>query len=278
MSKIVILIAHKPVVSWCRPMSAFIAFRVAAAPIFRPAALPRLTRLPAQCIRQPPLWHRALRIEGKRHIKDNQIYKLYRVVQLVNSETGRLGEPTPLKEILDSIDRNTEFVELVSGGPAPVVKILNKHEVYLYKKEQKSREKEGRKANAQKEVQFTWGAAESDLAHKLERVRVELAKGSKVDIVFTARKGQKSPPRWEMQRRLTEIAEMFSDISKEWRGKEYSRIIAAVYLQGIRQTQSEDATEEVKPVDLKKQTPRIRKQEPRSQPLSLDEVQDLWKT
>lgn len=89
------------------------------------------------------------------------------------------------------------------------------------------------KKNSQKEFQFTWSISGGDLAHKLERVKDELRKGGRVDVVLAPKRRQKAPPPEEMRSRVQEIADSLEDVGKEWKEREIDRAIATIYLKGL---------------------------------------------
>lgn len=153
------------------------------------------------------------------------------IIQIVDSG-GRLGPPTKLLEALEQIDRKAEDLYLVSTTPVPVVKIMKKQDVYEKKKELKAQARNVLKRNIQKEVQLTWSAASADLAHKMKKIREELERGYKVDLVFTTKKGQKAPTQQEMHERLDEIKNEMGDLAKEWKAREVRAATALMYFQG----------------------------------------------
>lgn len=156
----------------------------------------------------------------------------HRVVQLVDAETGRLNPPSALRDLLSSIDRKTHHIELVREEPNPIVKIINKKEAFNKRKEQKARMKEVARKCTQKEIQMTWGVASGDLAHKLNKVREELMKGNRVDLVYAPKKGQPLPSPIEMELRAQETVDFLADVGKEWKSREVQRTVTALYLQG----------------------------------------------
>jgi translation initiation factor IF-3 len=188
-------------------------------------------------------------VASRQHPKDEKIK--HNIVQLVDPETGRLTPPTTMEEILASIDRKRQFVELVSVDHGAVVKIINKKEAFEKRKQQKVRAKENAKKNTQKEVQLTWGVAAGDLTHKLNKVRQALEKGSKVDLVFAPKKGQPLPTPTEMRKRAQETVDSLADVGKEWKAMEFQRTVVAIFLQGTI-TQN-DALQ----IDTKQNTPDL---------------------
>jgi translation initiation factor IF-3 len=217
-------------------MSTFLAFRNAAFALF--PFPPKRTRL-------RPVF-RALQTvapikdeqEGQKRRKNekpprNEGIK-YQHVRLVDAVTKRLTGPQRLSEILNEINRKEKYVELVSAeeGSTPIVKIMDQKEQYRKEKRLKLRAREVAMNNRHKEVQLTWGSTPSDMGHKLERVRQELEKGLKVDLVFAPKKGQVLPRPAERQMQIQEILDMMADVGKEWKEQESGRTLTAVFLQG----------------------------------------------
>jgi translation initiation factor IF-3 len=164
---------------------------------------------------------------GSDHLRDRNIP--YHIVQLVN-EDGRLEPPTPLSHIIASIDSKTHFVELVNEDPQPLVKIKNKTQEYIKMKEWKKRQKEVAASNIQKEIQMTWGVESGDLAHKLKKVRKELEKGNRVDLVYAPKANQVMPSPVAMENRIKETVEILSDIAKEWAPRRFEKGVAVLFL------------------------------------------------
>jgi len=123
------------------------------------------------------------------------------------------------------------FVELVSENPAPIVKVVDSREVYHKSKEREARVKAGRQPE-KKEIQLTWGVASEDLAHKLKKVRAELERGIRVDLIYAPKKGQPFPTQEEIHLRVQETVNMMADIGKEWKPREIKKSAVAIYLQG----------------------------------------------
>jgi translation initiation factor IF-3 len=148
---------------------------------------------------------------------------------LVDPETGRLNPPVELRDILSQLDLREYSVELVSAGPTPIVKVINKRETYEKNKERKAR---ARQQMEQKEIQLTWGIASQDLTHKLKKVRAVLERGGRVDLVYAPRKGQPLPTKEGMHARVEETMDILTDVGKEWKPREIKKAVTALYLQG----------------------------------------------
>lgn len=203
-------------------MSSFIAFRAAAFSLLRPKPC------------QNPSFHHQQRRTAKKVAaavppRDEDIEQP--VVQIVDS-AGRLTIPLSLKGILDSIDKKCSFVQLIKTDP-PLVKIISKKMIFDKERVEKARARVSAKKNTHKEVQLTWGANSADQAHKIERMRMELEKGSRVDLVIAHKKKQVLPKPAEMRERVQEMVDSLADVSKEWKDREVRATITAVFLQGL---------------------------------------------
>ncbi|KAG1759056.1 hypothetical protein EDD22DRAFT_158594 [Suillus occidentalis] len=166
-----------------------------------------------------------------RRIGDDKIP--FRVVRLVHPETGKLGPPVRLSDVLESVDLKAFRVELVTEEPEPIVKIVDRRDSYQKWKEQKKAIRKGMKAGEQKEIQLTWGVDNGDLKHKITKARTELEKGYRVDIVIAPRKGQRLPKPDAMAARASEIASMLLDIAKEWRARDVQKTITVMSFQKL---------------------------------------------
>jgi len=207
-------------------MATLCAFRTATAGLVRPVRSPSSSRIFE--ISATVIPHVRYKTDQARRPRNDNID--YRVVQIVDPETGRLNEPAELRDILASINRKTHFVELVNEEPNPIVKIKNKLEEYAWTRQRRAKIKA---ANAiqQKEVQMTWGVASGDLAHKLKKVRRELEKGNRVDLVYAPKKDQALPSPQQIEERLRETVDLLADVGKEWRPRKIQRNIAIMSFQ-----------------------------------------------
>lgn len=215
-------------------MSTFLAFRALAKTLWRRNAsrpcLDSSLTSPSQLYRgfRSSSIIRASKYNGR--VKNEKIP--FSTVQLVDPETGSL-KWTPLSDVLAQIDKEVEYAELVVAEPHPIVKIINKEWARQKRQQMKDAKKLQSKKNSQKEFQFTWSISGGDLAHKLERVKDELRKGGRVDVVLAPKRRQKAPPPEEMRSRVQEIADSLEDVGKEWKEREIDRAIATIYLKGL---------------------------------------------
>ncbi|KAF5371938.1 hypothetical protein D9615_008083 [Tricholomella constricta] len=205
-------------------MSSFIAFRSAALSLLRPRTHT------TTCV-HPFLSRGSKKLAASKTLPRDEAIE-HPIVQLVDPTTGRLNEPTPLRTILASLDRRKQFVELVSLTPGPLVKIFSKSEVRQHAQEAAMKARVSARKNIHKEVQLTWSAAPGDLAHKLGKIRQELERGARVDLVFTRKKNQTPLSIPDMQARALEVVEELADVSKEWKEREVRANMTAIFLQG----------------------------------------------
>ena len=81
---------------------------------------------------------------------------------------------------------------------------------------------------------MTWGVANADLEHKLEKVREELTKGHRVNLVIAPKSQQPSLSRLEMEERVQYIVEKLKSVGKEWQERTFERRTAIIRLQKSR--------------------------------------------
>ena len=156
----------------------------------------------------------------------------YSHVQVVNSE-GKLDPPRPLTAILASIERKDYFVQLVTDDQ-PIVKIMNRKEMYEKSKALKKAKKAAERSSEEKEIQMTWGVAIGDLSHKISKVREELEKRNRVNLIFAPKKGQPVPSPNERNEKMNEILEMLKDIGQESRSRTILRSHLTLHLEAKR--------------------------------------------
>jgi len=162
----------------------------------------------------------------------------HRFVKIFDPETQALTDSRPLTSVIESIDQRMEFVQLIRVEPDPVVKIMNKHDVYEKSKARKAKSTK----SITKEIQMTWETAAGDLAHKLGKVRDALEEGSRVDIAFTTKKGRSPPSRPEMIGRIDEIVTQFADISTVRSPVKFQHGTTIIFLQGTATNSSPETT------------------------------------
>lgn len=217
-------------------MSAFLAFRFAAFSVLRTRPMTFVnfqhgTRAMSSKSKQ----HKGLSLR-------NQVIGAkikHRVVQLVDQETGVPGPPRNLEDILASVDETTHYVELVSETPV-LVKIYDRAEMKLRHLARKARVKVSAKRNQRKEIQLTWNTQPGDMAHKLAKVREELEKGCRVDLVFAPKPNTEPPRMMVMRQRLDEFVASCVDLSSEWRERVFERGMALAFLQSKIEIQVPD--------------------------------------
>ncbi|KAG6890756.1 hypothetical protein C0992_012728 [Termitomyces sp. T32_za158] len=158
----------------------------------------------------------------------------HRFVRLVDPETGRLHDPQPLKSILSTIDSRSHYLELVTDIPEPIVKIFNRYVEKTRAAEAAYKAREVVRQNVHKEVQLSWSSAPADLAHKINKVREDLLRGARVDLVFARKSKQHRLEPAVMHERASEAIASLQDVSKEWKEREIRlpQGLLVVYLEG----------------------------------------------
>jgi translation initiation factor IF-3 len=139
-----------------------------------------------------------------------------------------------LNQLLGSINKSTHLVRLISRDP-PVVRVLTHLEDKTNKLERKAVLK-ARKNKGQvstKEVRLTWLTSDTDFEHKMSMARKELEKGGiRINFFFSPKPGVRAPPRFEMAEHMQKVADMFQDVSDEWRERDFAgRGTARLFLQ-----------------------------------------------
>ncbi|KAH8789042.1 hypothetical protein F5882DRAFT_402647 [Hyaloscypha sp. PMI_1271] len=108
-------------------------------------------------------------------------------------EDGKLQDPQPTLDVLDSIDRKKDtLVVVVPGEPGvpPICKIMNKEAV---RAAEKAKLKGARSAVTEKTIELNWAIDANDLSHRMTKMKGFLMKGNRVEIVLGAkRKGKKA--------------------------------------------------------------------------------------
>jgi hypothetical protein len=229
-------------------MNTFLAFRIATVSILRPCP-----RRYASVLRLPFQAHTRGIVSShpkNRHIK-------HEIVQILNPK-GELSEPQTLSSILESVNLDTHVVRLYSSDP-PTVVVASKIEEKVRKLEKKAGQKLAteRRKLVTKLRQITWFTQGSDLQFKLLSIKEDLEKGVRLDVQFLGKARLKSPPYAEMVERLDEVAEMFKSISKEWKGREYGRKDATLFLESKNRNLTLPTKEELEEVAIQKLEARL---------------------
>lgn len=157
-------------------------------------------------------WHSTVQL--KKRIFDDKIP--HSMVQLRNSETGRLEPPCQLVDLLATTNLSAHRVELIAESPQPIVRIITRDFAKQLHKSDKSRVKElKKKQGGRKQLQMTWGVAGGDLARKVSKARSYLDESHDVDIVLSKKRGVPAPPPAVMAERMDDIVRSLADSSEE---------------------------------------------------------------
>jgi hypothetical protein len=99
------------------------------------------------------------------------------------------------------------------------------------KAELKARKNKGQVSS--KEVRLTWLTSGADYEHKIATARKELERGDiRVDFLFSPKPGVRAPSRVEMMEGMEKVASACSDISNEWKERDFvGRGAAKLFLQ-----------------------------------------------
>ncbi|KAF6817342.1 Translation initiation factor IF-3 [Colletotrichum sojae] len=150
------------------------------------------------------------------------------IVMVVNEE-GKLDGPYRTRNVLSSLDPETETLRMVSRAPREpaegqpqfaICKIINKRdEKEKERAMEKSRKEQSRKATRIKELEINWAIAPNDLQHKLRQMRTFLQKGFKVDVLLAKKKGSRVANRDEADALIQAIRDAKSEVrgAKEWK-------------------------------------------------------------
>ncbi|KZT74476.1 hypothetical protein DAEQUDRAFT_761324 [Daedalea quercina L-15889] len=168
----------------------------------------------------------------------------FRVVKLVDRETGRLGDEwLALADILKTVDRKREYLELVGEKPDPIVKVFKSSDIFNKKRLEAEKKKAKR---VQKEVQVSWAISPGDLEHKLEKVREELEAGNRVDLAYVTKSGQAKPTKEQMGARAEESVKVLSDVGTEWKERTVTKTALVIHWQGQNEPTAEATMDHLK--------------------------------
>jgi translation initiation factor IF-3 len=206
-----------------------------AAPLHRSACTGRLTTtIPST--RSVPRRTAATATAAARRFRNEKIP--FPIVRLVDPVTKSLCPPAPLLSVLAQIkDPKTHHVELVTDTPQPIVRIVDTKEEHRKYKEQKQRVRASAKAQERKEIQLTWGVASGDFLHKLDKVRQELQRGAKVDLIFAPKRRQPLPGKQDVIIRLQETLQALSDVGKECAPRKEENNVVVLHLKPLEKQQ-----------------------------------------
>ncbi|KAI0643648.1 hypothetical protein C8Q79DRAFT_914383, partial [Trametes meyenii] len=196
----------------------------------KPRSQPGPSRV-VQSMSTPPPPNERKDVREQRKPRNDEIRFSY--VRLVNPETGVLDPPARLRDVLSRVDLKTQFLELVTEQPEPIVKIHDKKLLFDREKTKKLLQS-NKKPPEEKEVQLTWGVGTGDLQFKLKKVRVELEDGNRVNLVFAPKKGQVLPTPAEQEKIVQEALDLLADVGKERKARTVQKQAVAVFLETTR--------------------------------------------
>ncbi|OQO14720.1 hypothetical protein B0A48_00101 [Cryoendolithus antarcticus] len=154
-----------------------------------------------------------------------------RYIQLVDPSTNRLYEdhatqqplpPRTLRGVLATLDFKTHRLIQVSPDEPrnrdfiPVCKIVEKKDEYRREKLRKEAQKESKalqaKTNSVKTLELNWAIDGNDLSHRLDRVKVFLEEGRKVEIVVASKKKGRKATAAECEGLLGRVREVVDGV------------------------------------------------------------------
>ena len=121
-------------------------------------------------------------------LRGRDIKQLFTMVEVKDPNSGVVGPPELLDDVLRRFDKKRYHVELVSPT-RPLVKIIDRHEAASERKDKFVAQKSGLN-KSRKEVQFSWGVSRADLDAKLAKAREGLTARHPVDVVLVHKRGQ----------------------------------------------------------------------------------------
>lgn len=190
---------------------------------------PRLNqRWPVQARLSPNLLRHASKSAGPPLINSAIPHKTVCYVD----ENQKLSPPTPLDQLLATIDTSSASLVLVDATKQPpICRIVPKAD--LNKKSKESNKKAGAKQD--KTVTLRWKVAPNDLLRKLDSAKKFLAKGHRVSIVFEGpyegNKAAKEAAVQQVAAQLVQLAENDEIKIKEWQKPKFTFKESAVYYQ-----------------------------------------------
>ncbi|KAF7331793.1 hypothetical protein MKEN_00059300 [Mycena kentingensis (nom. inval.)] len=190
-------------------------------------------RLTAGSTRRLPLVH--VRYKAQR-VRNSRVRAFNRDIPFDSVHLKHEGDlvETTMQELLKQTDLKTDRIELVVSEPFPIVEIINMREQATKERAQKEKLRGIARREQRKEVQFTWGSAQSDIDHRLTRVGPHLDIGGGIDIVFST-KTRTVPPHISVQKeKVNALIERVTPIATLWRPTDWRKNLAVIYLRGIK--------------------------------------------
>lgn len=176
------------------------------------------------------------------------------------------GELRSLRQLLAKLDRKVESLQVVvdsdpnnSNAPKwPIAVIVNKKEELARKEKEKQRQKQSAAATKEKELEVYWAMAPHDVDHKLRTLQKFLAKGIRVLLSLSKKRGKgvKVASKKEAEELLEKLNEVVAAVpgSTEWKRRE-GQILGnmKIHLQGQRQAGEEKEVSQTKASKAKKE-------------------------
>ncbi len=123
----------------------------------------------------------------------------------VKTPDGKLSEPQWLDQILDSIDRSTQYVLQINkpeDDQLPVVQTISRLELIQrikHQEDQQRNQKRVEKEKRPKQLELNWAISANDLQLKMKQMQEFLKKGKRVEILFANKRRQRKAAEEEAQ-------------------------------------------------------------------------------
>ncbi|KAG8960348.1 hypothetical protein FRC03_006626 [Tulasnella sp. 419] len=136
----------------------------------------------------------------------------HELVRVVDPETNKIGEsPVRLESLVESVNRQKFYYQLVSEEPFPIVKLINRQEEKRVRREAKAKQKA--KKVETKSIQMTWNVEIGDLKHKVAKAKQELNDGNNVELSLVKKRGSEFVPTPDRQAKVSWITEELDEIA-----------------------------------------------------------------
>lgn len=166
----------------------------------------------------------------------------HKTICYVDQSSGKLSPPTPLVQVLATLDTSTSSLIVVDGNKEPPICRVVPNET-LFPQRSTSKDKKPKKQLADKTVTLKWNVAPNDLNRKLESAKKFLIKGHRVNLVF---EGPFNGDKQAKEAALNNVRSQFFDLVaskgtkevevpsvkvKEWQRPKFTFRETVIYLQ-----------------------------------------------
>ncbi|KAJ9604194.1 hypothetical protein H2200_011028 [Cladophialophora chaetospira] len=135
----------------------------------------------------------------------------------VKTPEGKLSEPEWLDQLLDSIDRSTQYVLQINkpeDGQMPIVQTISRMELIqrINRSENLLRnQRRSEKEKKPKQLELNWAISTNDLQLKMKQMHEFLQKGKKVELLLANKRHQRKASEEEAQALLKTVREKIDE-------------------------------------------------------------------